>query len=66
MIESHSSSFEHKWIVLTSLSKICENPQNIVDIYVNYDCHLTSANVFEILVAQLSKIAVFIFNSILP
>ena len=57
-MESPSSSFEHKWVVLNTIAKICECPQSMVDIYVNYDCHLTSANVFESLVGHLSKIAV--------
>lgn len=64
MLESSSTSFEHKWVLLNTLSKICDNPQNIVDIYANYDCHLTSANVFEALVLQLSKLAVCLFFSL--
>lgn len=31
--------------------------QCVVDIYVNYDCDLTAANIFERLVSDLSKIA---------
>ena len=31
--------------------------QCVVDIYLNYDCNLTSANIFERLVNDLSKIA---------
>uniref|UniRef100_A0A915ESL1 SEC7 domain-containing protein n=1 Tax=Ditylenchus dipsaci TaxID=166011 RepID=A0A915ESL1_9BILA len=57
ILESSSSSFEHKWVVLNTIAKICNNSQSVVDIYVNYDCHLTSANIFEALVTHLSKIA---------
>ncbi|VDN58317.1 unnamed protein product [Dracunculus medinensis] len=57
ILESSSSSFEHKWIVINSIAKICEDPQSLVDIYVNYDCDLTSANIFERIVNCLSKIA---------
>ncbi|CEF68473.1 LD29171p [Strongyloides ratti] len=57
ILESGSSSFEHKWIVLNTVAKICEVPQSIVDIYVNYDCHLTSYNIFENLISILAKIA---------
>ncbi|KAL3103638.1 hypothetical protein niasHS_000274 [Heterodera schachtii] len=57
ILESTSSSFEHKWVVLTTIAKICDSPQSVVDIYVNYDCHMTSANIFEELVTHLSKIA---------
>ena len=31
--------------------------QTVVDVYVNYDCDLQSANIFERLVYDLSKIA---------
>lgn len=31
--------------------------QSVVDIYVNYDCDLNAANIFERLVNDLSKIA---------
>jgi brefeldin A-inhibited guanine nucleotide-exchange protein len=65
MLESPSSSFEHKWAVLNAINKIFDNAQSVVDIYVNYDCHMTSANIFEELIAHLSKIAVspiFKFN----
>lgn len=31
--------------------------QGVVDIYVNYDCDLNAANIFERLVNDLSKIA---------
>jgi len=36
---------------------ICVDAQCIVDIYVNYDCDLSSANIFERLINDLSKIA---------
>lgn len=48
-------------MVLNTVSKICDNSQSVMDIYVNYDCHLTSANIFEMLVKHLSKIAVIHF-----
>uniref|UniRef100_A0A915M0C0 SEC7 domain-containing protein n=1 Tax=Meloidogyne javanica TaxID=6303 RepID=A0A915M0C0_MELJA len=57
ILESPSSSFEHKWAVLNALSKIFDDSQSVVDIYVNYDCHMTSANIFEELISHLAKIA---------
>lgn len=38
---------------------VCLSPdaQSVVDIYVNYDCDLNAANIFERLVNDLSKIA---------
>ena len=32
-------------------------PQCVVDVYVNYDCDLAAANIFERLIHDLSKIA---------
>ncbi|CAD5207446.1 unnamed protein product [Bursaphelenchus okinawaensis] len=55
-LESNTSDFEHKWISLNTVSKICDDPQSVVDIYVNYDCAMTSVNVFQQLVEQLSKL----------
>ncbi|VDK59211.1 unnamed protein product, partial [Anisakis simplex] len=57
ILESSSSSFEHRWIVVNTLEKICEDPQSLVDIYVNYDCNLTATNIFERIINGLSKIA---------
>jgi hypothetical protein len=47
ILETSSSSFEHKWMVFQALSRICADAQSVVDIYVNYDCDLSAANLFE-------------------
>lgn len=52
-----SSSFEHKWMVIQALTRICGDTQSVVDIYVNYDCDFQATNLFEKLVNDLSKIA---------
>ncbi|XP_053309569.1 brefeldin A-inhibited guanine nucleotide-exchange protein 2-like [Spea bombifrons] len=57
ILETPSSSFEHKWMVIQTLTRICADAQCVVDIYVNYDCDLNAANIFERLVSDLSKIA---------
>ena len=57
ILEATTSSFEQKWLVIVAFSKICSDAQMVVDIYVNYDCDLNAANIFERLVAVLSKIA---------
>lgn len=41
----------------TCLSSSLTDAQCVVDIYVNYDCDLNAANIFERLVNDLSKIA---------
>ncbi|XP_063002043.1 brefeldin A-inhibited guanine nucleotide-exchange protein 2 isoform X1 [Elgaria multicarinata webbii] len=57
ILETSSSSFEHKWMVIQTLTRISADAQCVVDIYVNYDCDLNAANIFERLVNDLSKIA---------
>lgn len=57
ILEASSSSFEHKWMVIQALTRISGDAQSVVDIYVNYDCDLAAANIFERLVNDLSKIA---------
>ncbi|XP_055508524.1 brefeldin A-inhibited guanine nucleotide-exchange protein 2-like isoform X2 [Leucoraja erinacea] len=57
ILETSSSTFEHKWMVIQTLTRICADAQCVVDIYVNYDCDLNAANIFEHLVNDLSKIA---------
>lgn len=57
ILEASTSSFEHKWMVIQALTRICGDAQSVVDIYVNYDCDLSAANLLERLVNHLSKIA---------
>lgn len=57
IIESPSSSFDQKWMVLDALISMCCDAQCIVDIFVNYDCDLQSTNIFERIVTILSRIA---------
>jgi len=57
ILETSSSSFQHKWVVIQALTRICDDAQSVVDIYVNYDCDLAAANIFERLINTLSKIA---------
>ncbi|XP_030624788.1 brefeldin A-inhibited guanine nucleotide-exchange protein 1 [Chanos chanos] len=57
ILETSTSSYDHKWMVIQTLTRICADAQCVVDIYVNYDCDLNAANIFERLVNDLSKIA---------
>ena len=97
ILETSSSSFEHKWMVIQALNRICAgnseqcvhhlanlrrmhitvycnaqahmldpvfvffvyliDAQSVVDIYLNYDCDLAAANIFERLTNDLSRIA---------
>ncbi|GAB5569119.1 brefeldin A-inhibited guanine nucleotide-exchange protein 2 isoform X1 [Prionailurus iriomotensis] len=47
----------HLKMQIETLTRICADAQCVVDIYVNYDCDLNAANIFERLVNDLSKIA---------
>lgn len=40
-------SFLQKMTVLNLIEKMCENPQVIIDIFVNYDCDVDAPNIFE-------------------
>ena len=56
ILETGSSSFQHKWLVIQALTRICDDAQSVVDIFVNYDCDLAAANIFERLINDLSKL----------
>ena len=74
ILETPTSSFRHKWLVIQTLAKISAgkfvllnddtviymliiDAQIIVDLFINYDCSLRSANIFERLVIVLSRAA---------
>ncbi|GAB4852994.1 Protein big1 [Ancistrocladus abbreviatus] len=50
-------SFIQKMSVLNSLEKISQDPQIIIDIFVNYDCDLDAPNIYERTVNGLLKTA---------
>ena len=47
----------HKAVVMRCLQAQCENGQLLVDLFVNYDCDLEGANLFERMVLALVRIA---------
>ena len=55
LLETSSSSFDHKWLVIQALTQVCANAQCVVDLYINYDCDLQSSNIFARLVTVLAK-----------
>lgn len=57
ILDSPKSTFEHKWVVIEALRRICADAQCVVDIYLNYDCDMNMANLFERLTTSLAKIA---------
>ncbi|CAH8564731.1 unnamed protein product [Schistosoma turkestanicum] len=57
ILESPKSSYGHKLIVIDAIKHICSDAQCLVDIYLNYDCDISMANIFERLTTDLAKIA---------
>ncbi|KAL6604512.1 hypothetical protein ACP70R_042939 [Stipagrostis hirtigluma subsp. patula] len=53
----HQPSFLQKMTVLNLLEKICDEPQVLIDIFVNYDCDVDAPNIFERIVNGLLKTA---------
>ncbi|KAG9290332.1 hypothetical protein G9A89_007063 [Geosiphon pyriformis] len=56
-LDMSNASYKQKQMVLQGLMKLCANPQTLVDIYLNYDCDLSMASVFERIVNALSRVA---------
>ncbi|CAN7134964.1 unnamed protein product [Brassica rapa subsp. narinosa] len=50
-------NFQQKMIVLRFLDKLCLDSQILVDIFLNYDCDVSSSNIFERMVNGLLKTA---------
>ncbi|KAH0458137.1 hypothetical protein IEQ34_013452 [Dendrobium chrysotoxum] len=50
-------SFLQKMTVLNLVEKMCQDPQLIIDIFVNYDCDVEAPNIFERIVNGLLKTA---------
>ncbi|KAG0054278.1 Brefeldin A-inhibited guanine nucleotide-exchange protein 2 [Gryganskiella cystojenkinii] len=56
-LDMSNATLRQKEMVLQGLHKICSNPQTLVDIYLNFDCDISMASVFEHIVNSLSRIA---------
>eukprot|EP01087_Luapelamoeba_hula_P003570 TRINITY_DN1336_c2_g1_i2.p1 TRINITY_DN1336_c2_g1~~TRINITY_DN1336_c2_g1_i2.p1 ORF type:complete len:1437 (-),score=274.97 TRINITY_DN1336_c2_g1_i2:1280-5590(-) len=59
VLESDNSALTHKTMVLQGLLTVCNNPQTLLDIFVNYDLNLqgSDSDIFERMVDDLSGIA---------
>lgn len=58
ILEMKNSSAQLKVILLNTLLKICNEPQTLVEIYLNYDCDGTSMeNVYERIMNIVSKLS---------
>ncbi|KAI9098198.1 hypothetical protein DFS34DRAFT_694406 [Phlyctochytrium arcticum] len=57
ILEMGNSTYTQKRLVLQALLKICENPQTLADIYLNYDCDMAMVSLFERIVNVCSRVA---------
>lgn len=57
ILEMGNSTYKQKSMVLQALLKICENPQTLIDIFLNYDCNLGAVSVFERIVNVCARCA---------
>ncbi|TPX46167.1 hypothetical protein SeMB42_g03807 [Synchytrium endobioticum] len=57
ILEMGNSTYKQKSMVLQGLLKISENPQTLVDLYLNYDCDLSMISIFEKIVVATSRAA---------
>ena len=56
ILDMGNSSYRQKSIILQGLLKLCENPQVLVDMYVNYDCDMAMTSIFERIMTTCCKI----------
>ena len=40
ILESSNATFQQKYLVIQTLHRVCQDPQVIIDIFLNYDCDL--------------------------
>ncbi|KAG6919409.1 hypothetical protein DXG01_006292 [Tephrocybe rancida] len=58
IIEMRTSTLKQKAVILGMLSRLCQDPQALVEIYLNYDCDSEAAdNIYEHLINIISKIS---------
>ncbi|KAH9970807.1 hypothetical protein BJV74DRAFT_866467 [Russula compacta] len=58
ILEMKTSTLKQKLVIVSMLSKFCQDPQALVDIYINYDCDSEAAdNIYEHLVNVITKLS---------
>ncbi|KAI8811067.1 hypothetical protein BJ742DRAFT_675206 [Cladochytrium replicatum] len=56
-IKTEEDVDDAKSMVLQALNKICEDPQTLADLFLNYDCELAYTSLFERIVSVCAKVA---------
>ncbi|KAE8992320.1 hypothetical protein PF011_g17592 [Phytophthora fragariae] len=57
LLQSENASFEHKLLVLEALHAICDDPQTLGEIFINYDCDWNTNDLFKQILHALAKAA---------
>ncbi|KAI0293708.1 hypothetical protein B0F90DRAFT_1897159, partial [Multifurca ochricompacta] len=58
ILEMKTSTLKQKSVILSMISRLCQDPQAIVDIYINYDCDSQATdNIYEHLVNVITKLS---------
>ncbi|KAF8897505.1 sec7 guanine nucleotide exchange factor [Infundibulicybe gibba] len=67
IVEMRSSTLKQKAVILGMLSRLCQDPQALVEIYLNYDCDSEAVdNIYEHLMNIISKIGTMPYNATQP
>ncbi|KAJ7638783.1 hypothetical protein FB45DRAFT_903821 [Roridomyces roridus] len=67
VLEMRTSTLKQKAVILGMLSRLCQDPQALVEIYLNYDCDSEAAdNIYEHLMNIISKISSSPSSAALP
>lgn len=56
VLESPNSSFKQKALVLVSFRSICQDPNLLTQIFLNYDCDFDAMNLYKDIVHMLTKV----------
>ncbi|KAF9462613.1 hypothetical protein BDZ94DRAFT_1260846 [Collybia nuda] len=64
ILEMRTSTLKQKAVILGMLSRLCQDPQALVEIYLNYDCDSEAVdNIYEHLINIISKIGTTPFTA---
>ena len=57
VLDSENSSFPQKALVLESLRSMCNDPQLLTQIFLNYDCDFDSMSLYKDIISHLTKLS---------
>ncbi|KAF8450474.1 hypothetical protein L210DRAFT_3386076 [Boletus edulis BED1] len=64
ILEMRTATLKQKAVILAMLLRLCQDPQALVELYLNYDCDSEAAdNIYEHLMNIISKVATLPYNT---